>query len=441
MARYEPSDLTGVLAPINAELEKIKLAINDTLSRKADTPNAMEGSLDLNSNRILNLPAPVSPTEPLRAGDIDIGALNVSVAELELLVQDLDDQVQDFNVTYLGTFASAPATAPDGSALAIGMLYFNSTSLAMQVYTGVAWETAYVPTSESFTDISVDSLQFTGGTGTQGTMSWDDAGETVQLIQNGSVLQLGQELHYHVVNNTISEIAKGTPVMATGTVGASGKITIAPMNGTVLANAKLFLGFTTTAIAPSAEGKVTHFGKVRGLNTSAYAEGDILYISTSTIGAVTTTEPVAGMKLPVAFVVTVHPSVGTLVVRATNGVRMADLHDVNETALAINDLLKYNGTEWVPTKQFRETVYALAGTAINPVNGTIQTKTLAANTTFTESLASGDSVTLMLTKGAFTVTWPTISWIGGAPTLEAGLNVIVLFKVGSTLYGAYSGAV
>ena len=65
MARYEPSDLMGDLAPVNAELEKIKEAIIDTVSRKGDTPNAMTANLDMNSNRILNLPDAVNDAEPV----------------------------------------------------------------------------------------------------------------------------------------------------------------------------------------------------------------------------------------------------------------------------------------------------------------------------------------------------------------------------------------
>jgi len=87
-----------------------------------------------------------------------------------------------------------------------------------------------------------------------------------------------------------------------------------------------------------------------------------------------------------------------------------------------------------------ETVYALSGTTpdIDPANGTIQTWTLTGNSTPTESLASGESVTLMVDDGtSYTITWPTITWVGGsAPTLPtSGYAVIVLWKEGTTLYG------
>jgi len=96
------------------------------------------------------------------------------------------------------------------------------------------------------------------------------------------------------------------------------------------------------------------------------------------------------------------------------------------------------------TGSIQEAVYNLTGTALDPANGTIQTKTLSANTTLTDSLSAGEAMTLMIDDGsAYTVTWPTMTWInngGLAPTLAAsGYTVVALWKVGSTLYGALVG--
>lgn len=93
-----------------------------------------------------------------------------------------------------------------------------------------------------------------------------------------------------------------------------------------------------------------------------------------------------------------------------------------------------------------ETVYAISGTtpALDPANGTIQTWTLSGNSTPTDSLAAGESITLMIDDGtAYTITWPTMTWVnnaGAAPTLAtSGYTVIALWKVGTTLYGALVG--
>ena len=89
-------------------------------------------------------------------------------------------------------------------------------------------------------------------------------------------------------------------------------------------------------------------------------------------------------------------------------------------------------------KAIVEKAYNCTGTVLDPSNGTLQYKTLSANTTFTESFVDGESITLMIDDGsAYTVTWPTISWASGsAPTLATvGYTTIVLWHRGS-LYGA-----
>ena len=101
-------------------------------------------------------------------------------------------------------------------------------------------------------------------------------------------------------------------------------------------------------------------------------------------------------------------------------------------------------TQTLTNKTVRDTVYALSGTAFDATNGAIQTKTLSANTTFTDSLSSGDAIVLQLEAGAsYTVTWPTMTWVtsGGnvAPTLTAK-DTLVFWKVSSVLYGAYTGS-
>lgn len=90
------------------------------------------------------------------------------------------------------------------------------------------------------------------------------------------------------------------------------------------------------------------------------------------------------------------------------------------------------------------TVYELVGTDIDPANGGMQYKTLAANTTFTESMADGESLVLRISGGdTYTVTWPTMSWVTASGNVEptlTGSDVVVLWKESSTVYGAYVGS-
>lgn len=95
-------------------------------------------------------------------------------------------------------------------------------------------------------------------------------------------------------------------------------------------------------------------------------------------------------------------------------------------------------------KELKETQFNVTGTtpSLNPSNGTLQYWTLTANSTPTEALVNGQAITLMINDGtAYTVTWPTITWVGGvAPTLPVtGFAVIELWQINAVLYGIHSG--
>ena len=84
---------------------------------------------------------------------------------------------------------------------------------------------------------------------------------------------------------------------------------------------------------------------------------------------------------------------------------------------------------------------ALTGLTPEIVPG-IWTWALSGASTPTDGLANGQSCTLIITAGAHSITWPTSTVVGTWPTgLDAGVNVIVLFKASGVLYRAYSGAV
>ena len=82
----------------------------------------------------------------------------------------------------------------------------------------------------------------------------------------------------------------------------------------------------------------------------------------------------------------------------------------------------------------------VATDSLDPANGTVQTRTLTANTTFADSLATGQFLTLVLVNGGFAVTWPTMTWWeDAAPTLGT-TDKIFFEKIGTTLYGTHSGS-
>lgn len=186
-----------------------------------------------------------------------------------------------------------------------------------------------------------------------GQLAWNDTDGTLDLgMKNGVVNQIGEEIVLPCRNNTASAIPNGTGVRFAGTIGGSGRLLIAPMVADGTYPGYVFFGVTTQEIAAGQDGYVTVFGKVRGVDTNAYLEGDILWCSPTTPGGFTKTEPQApNLKLAVAAVVSVGNN-GIIMVRATAGSRLQDLHDVEANGTKDDgDILDWNDTanRWEPT--------------------------------------------------------------------------------------------
>ena len=127
----------------------------------------------------------------------------------------------------------------------------------------------------------------------QGTIFWDADDETVDIVLNGYTMKIGEDLFYPVKNQTGSTIAKGVAVRFNGTVGNSGRLLIAPFIADGSVPSSRFMGVTAEEILNGEDGKVLYFGRVRGINTNAFNEGDILYASTTSAGGYQTAIPVA----------------------------------------------------------------------------------------------------------------------------------------------------
>jgi hypothetical protein len=126
-----------------------------------------------------------------------------------------------------------------------------------------------------------------------GQLTWDTTYNSLGVGLNGGnvVMHVGQDIYYRVRNQTGSTIPVGTVVRFAGSLGNSGILLAAPFiaNGTY--NSHTVMGVTSEAIANNADGLVSYFGEVRGINTSAFTDGQILYASPTVSGGFSATKP------------------------------------------------------------------------------------------------------------------------------------------------------
>jgi hypothetical protein len=154
----------------------------------------------------------------------------------------------------------------------------------------------------------------------QGSLYWDEDDNVLAVVLNGAIQKVGEVTFYNVKNQTGSTIPKGTGVGFAGVVGSSGRIKVAPFLANGSQPSIYYVGITAEEILDGEDGKVYNFGPIRGLNTSAFSEGDVLYASSTVAGGFTTTPPTAPNNvIVVAAVLTDSATVGALLVRVTVG--------------------------------------------------------------------------------------------------------------------------
>jgi hypothetical protein len=156
---------------------------------------------------------------------------------------------------------------------------------------------------------------------------------------------VGEDVFYAVKNQTGSTITKGTACGFAGTVGSSGRLLTKPYLANGSESSTFFMGVAAEEILDGEDGKVLWFGRIRGLNTNAFDEGDILYVSTSSAGGFQTTVPQAPNNIiQVAAVITKSTNQGTIFVRPTIGSNINKDEGVKIDTPLDGQTLIYNST-------------------------------------------------------------------------------------------------
>jgi len=182
-----------------------------------------------------------------------------------------------------------------------------------------------------------------------GTLAVTATGDTTQYIAgDGSLVAFpitGQAgtLVREVRNNTGATLTKGTVCYINGASG--NRPTVAKALATGDSTSAQTFGLIQADIPNNSNGYLVAFGDLDGLNTSAFAEGVQLYLSSTTAGGYTSTKQYAPNHLVYIGVVTrQHVNQGRIEVRIQNGYELDELHDVAAQTPSNNDGIFYNST-------------------------------------------------------------------------------------------------
>lgn len=137
---------TKAVNQLNQNFATIAAQLDLLLSRDGESPNTMDSTLDMNNQRVINLPVPVNATEAARHGDLQTYVDDAQAAATTATTQATTatnaattaTTVQtEFNASWRGTASTDPTTDSDGNALQVddeGLLYANTTENVLKYW-------------------------------------------------------------------------------------------------------------------------------------------------------------------------------------------------------------------------------------------------------------------------------------------------------------------
>lgn len=260
-------------------------------------------------------------------------------------------------------------------------------------------------TATGLTNLGADYLQFnTSATVTPALGKiWWDGGTTVNVGMTTHVVGHALEDSYYYIKAS-SAITKGEVIMFTGSVGASGVATGAPATG--VSDGSYIMGIAAEDISLGGFGLVQFLGTLRNVNTSAYADGDILWYDPAVTGGLTKTKPSApNVKVQMCAVVSAGNN-GSILIRVNSGSVLGGTDsNVQFGVLSNNDLIQYNSTAGYWTNVAPSSISI--GTATNLAGGGAGYIPYQSGSGSTSFLSAGTTGQVLTSNGSGAPTWTT----------------------------------
>ena len=180
----------------------------------------------------------------------------------------------------------------------------------------------------------------------EGEIGWNEADGTIEIVMKGGavVQQVGLEQYIHAKSASNNGIADGKVYYFAGSTGGNKLVELAQADAPSTSNTVIGVGTETTS--GGNKGYVTTFGFVRNLADSVVAdciEGDIIYLSATIPGALTSTVPVSPHhQVKVGYCVRKQSNNNEIFVGIQIEPHLPELHDVLITSPTNGQALIYD---------------------------------------------------------------------------------------------------
>jgi hypothetical protein len=207
-------------------------------------------------------------------------------------------------------------------------------------------------------------------------------------VDNDGVVDSAETTQIIVRNSTGTTLTKGTVVYLSGATGNRPNAVRAQAD--TEATSSKTIGIVIANIANNSDGYVATNGTLHDLDTSAFTAGDAVWLSAATAGAFTSTIPAEpNHTVFIGYIARAHPTQGRIVILIQNGYELNELHGVQISSEANNDLLVYETSSTLWKNKSIATIFG--GTPL------VSVPTLAQVTT------AGNTTTNAITVGGLTV--------------------------------------
>ena len=240
---------------------------------------------------------------------------------------------------------------------------------------------------------NVTSLIFNTSTNrtpsTPGELTWSQDDSTLHFdtdTPGNVVLHIGQDQAYYVKNQSGQTIYKGNVCMFSGTLGASGRLKVQRAIANNAYPSKYVMGIAAADILNGNDGFVISQGKIRGIDTSMFAAGEILYLSATNPGQMSNTMPTApNNKVTMAAVIYSDATNGSIEVRPTLGSKLNEDELAELNGLTNSDVLAYvSANSRFENSQILVSAFTKANNALANTNGVV----FAGNLTVTGTVSA-----------------------------------------------------
>ena len=407
--------------------------------------DARVSTLEIAVSNIGNVSAIAALVTAVASLEGTVSALTIRVAGVSASVSAL--QVQLNAVSALTSVNAAAITSINNTVSALEIRVSSASTTGVNNTAAITSVNAVVSlkvfrNNDFMTNVQyIDFNTTTSYAPSAGRLTWDITHGTLDLGLTSTVnLPIGQRTVAQIYNNSGVTLSKGKAVKVTGASGQ--RLTGALAQADNDSDSATIFGLMLETVSNLGTGYVATDGVITNVDTAAYADGAIVYLSPVSAGELTPTKPIAPQHLVQMGYIVKGGSVGagSIYVKVQNGYELGELHNVKtsaEASIANGEVLAWNtsASVWTNSTALLDTQASVSALNIQVAAVSASVSALQIQINAVSALVSANTVAIAAVSAsvsALQVQVNTVSAAVSAAFVSIGQRVL---KAGDTMSG------